>query len=383
MLSFWYKNIPQYPKDHKNFWRTRLIAHSLLATTCYFLVLTLLNLFYFASYELALIDAFGLFISLGIYIWFNKAANVNIAAWAVTLMVFSLILMFVISVRGHAYSLFWATLLPPLSFFLVGRKWGSIFSAVAFGVCAYLVYFQQQQTITIGLGSLFNLVEVSLAHILIFRFYEKARFSAYQHLATRNIEIQHLAETDKLTGLYNRQKFDSELSQLIAKDEGVQSTNYLLICDIDHFKKVNDTYGHLVGDRVLSEFANILKDKLPPNTLIARWGGEEFTVILTGESLADVTTQANQLKEYINDHPAANIPITISIGLAHIKFGSTVLNTLEQADKALYTAKKNGRNLVYVSDNNKISAYQNSIKQAKSINKCEFVTCKIKEIKQG
>ncbi|MEL0632176.1 GGDEF domain-containing protein [Pseudoalteromonas carrageenovora] len=368
MLGFWYKEFPQYPKDHKDFWRTRLIAHFLLITTSYFLVLTLLNLFYFASYELALIDAFGLFVSLGIYIWFNKTANVNIAAWAVTFMVVSLFLMFVISVGGHAHSLFWATLIPPLTFFLVGRNWGSIFSAVAFGVCAYLVYLQQQQTITIGLGSLFNLIEVSLAHILIFRFYEKTRFSAYQHLATRNIEIQHLAETDKLTGLYNRQKFDSELSRLIAKDEGVQSTNYLLICDIDHFKKVNDTYGHLVGDRVLSEFANILKDKLPPNTLIARWGGEEFTVILTGESLADVTTQANQLKEYINDHPAANIPITISIGLAHIKFGSTVLNTLEQADKALYTAKKNGRNLVYVSDNNKISAYQNSIKQPNKSN---------------
>ncbi|MBQ4856671.1 GGDEF domain-containing protein [Pseudoalteromonas sp. MMG007] len=368
MLSFWYKNIPQYPKDHKNFWCTRLIAHSLLITTSYFLILTLLNLFYFASYELALIDAFGLFVSLGIYIWFNKTANVNIAAWAVTFMVVSLILMFVISVRGHAYSLFWATLIPPFTFFLVGRNWGSIFSAVAFGVCVYLVYLQQQQTITIGLGSLFNLIEVSLAHILIFRFYEKTRFSAYQHLATRNIEVQHLAETDKLTGLYNRQKFDSELLRLIAKDEDVQSTNYLLICDIDHFKKVNDTYGHLVGDRVLSEFANILKDKLPPNTLIARWGGEEFTVILTGESLADVTTQANQLKKYIKENPVANIPITISIGVTHIKFGSTVLSTLEQADKALYTAKKNGRNLVYISDNNKISAYQDSIKQPNKSN---------------
>tara|TARA_B110000046_G_C12990638_1_gene397689 strand:+ start:317 stop:1432 length:1116 start_codon:yes stop_codon:yes gene_type:complete len=363
MLGFWYKEFPQYPKDHKDFWRTRLIAHFLLITTSYFLVLTLLNLFYFASYKIALIDAFGLFISLGIYTWFNKTANVNIAAWAVTLMIVSLILMFVISVGGHAHSLFWATLIPPFTFFLVGRNWGSIFSAVAFSVCAYLVYLQQQQTITIGLGSLFNLIEVSLAHILIFRFYEKTRFSAYQHLATRNIEIQHLAETDKLTGLYNRQKFDSELSQLIAENEKSETSYFLLVCDIDHFKNVNDTYGHLVGDRVLSEFANILKDKLPPNTLIARWGGEEFTIILAEESLTDATTQANQLKRYIKENPVANIPITISIGVTHIKFGSTVLNTLDQADKALYTAKKNGRNLVYVSDNNTISAYQDSIKQ--------------------
>ena len=103
MLGFWYK---EFPQDHKDFWRTRLIAHFLLITTSYFLVLTLLNPFYFTSYKIALIDAFGLFISLGIYTWFNKTANVNIAAWAVTLMIVSLILMFVISVGGHAHSLF-------------------------------------------------------------------------------------------------------------------------------------------------------------------------------------------------------------------------------------------------------------------------------------
>ena len=68
MLDFWYKRLPQYPKDHKDFWRTRLIAHSLLTATCYFLILTLLNLFYFDSYDIAAIDAFGLLITLAIYL---------------------------------------------------------------------------------------------------------------------------------------------------------------------------------------------------------------------------------------------------------------------------------------------------------------------------
>ncbi|MBH0026624.1 GGDEF domain-containing protein [Pseudoalteromonas sp. SWN29] len=364
MLGFWYKEFPQYPKDHKDFWRTRLIAHSLLITTCYFLVLTLLNLFYFESYDIALIDALGLTVSLGIYTWFNKTANVNAAAWAVTLMVVSLIMMFVVSVGGHAHSLFWATLIPPFSFFLVGRNWGSLFSAVAFTICAYLVYLQQQQTVTIGLGSLFNLIEVSLAHILIFRFYEKTRFSAYTRLSIRNLEIQHLAETDKLTGLYNRQKFDSELSQLIAKNEVSKASNCLLICDIDYFKNINDTYGHLVGDSVLSEFANILKNKMPKSSLIARWGGEEFTVILSGTSITDAMAQANELKEYVGTHPIVNISLTISIGLAPIQTGDTVLKILERADKALYEAKNNGRNLVCCSDNNlTITAYPDYIKQ--------------------
>lgn len=355
MLDFWYKGLPQYPKDHKDFWRTRLIAHSLLTATCYFLVLTLLNLFYFHTYDIAAIDALGLVISLAIYGWFSKTANVNAAAWAVTLMVVCLIMTFVISVDGLAYSLFWATLIPPFSFFLVGRNWGSIFSGIAFCICAYLTYKQQQLTVTIGLGSLFNIIEVSIAHILIFRFYEKTRFSAYAHLTTRNIEIQHLAETDKLTGLCNRQKFDLELAQIITKSKNNKSTNCLFICDIDHFKKVNDTHGHLMGDRVLSEFANIIKSKMPHHAVLARWGGEEFMVILPNTSLTEAITQANELREYIFTHPVTNIKLSVSIGVTVINPSDSVTNSLERVDQALYKAKNSGRNAVFVNDNNCIS----------------------------
>ncbi|MFQ3204918.1 MAG: two-component system cell cycle response regulator [Pseudoalteromonas tetraodonis] len=351
MLDFWYKGLPQYPKDHKDFWRTRLIAHSLLTATCYFLVLTLLNLFYFYSYDIAAIDALGLVISLAIYGWFSKTANVSAAAWAVTFMVVSLIMTFVISVGGLAHSLFWATLIPPFAFFLVGRNWGSIFSAIAFCICAYLTYKQQQLTVTIGLGSLFNIIEVSIAHILIFRFYEKTRFSAYAHLTTRNIEIQHLAETDKLTGLYNRQKFDYALSQVITSSKETKTTNCLFICDIDHFKKINDAYGHLVGDKVLAEFAKLIKSNMPNHSLIARWGGEEFTIILPNTSLTNALAQANALKDYISTHPVANIQLTISIGVATISSDDSVISVLERADSALYEAKNNGRNSVYFSDN--------------------------------
>ncbi|GAA61045.1 diguanylate cyclase [Pseudoalteromonas sp. BSi20652] len=356
MLNFWYKESPQYPKDHKDFWRTRLITHSLLITTVYFLVLTLLNLFYFQSYGIALIDALGLFISLGIYTGFNKSANVNAAAWAVTLMVCGLIMLFIISIGGHAHSLFWATLIPPFAFFLVGRKWGSALSVVAFIICAYLVYLQQQQSITIGLGSLFNVIEVSLAHILIFRFYEKARFSAYNQLSIRNLKIQQLAETDKLTGLYNRQKFDFELSKLIVNNtKSTSKTSHIvLICDIDHFKNINDTYGHLVGDQVLTEFANTLKSRIGNNALIARWGGEEFTIILSDTSLNDGVKQANELREYIAKNTITNIALTISIGLAIMQKDDTVSKLLERADKALYKAKNNGRNKVCISDKNAV-----------------------------
>lgn len=359
MLDFWYKKLPKYPKDHKDFWRTKLIAHTLLLVTCYFIILTLLNIFYFASYYIALFDATGLCIALSIYLWFNKTAKVDVAAWAVALIIVSLIMMFVISAGGRAHTLFWATLIPPLTFFLVGRNWGSILSGIAFCICAYLTYKQQQLVITIGIGSLFNVVEVSIAHILIFRFYEKTRFSAYKHLATRNIEIQHLAETDKLTGLYNRQKFDHELSLLLAKSEMSKTSNSLLICDIDHFKNINDTYGHLVGDNILSALANVLKSKMPNSSLIARWGGEEFTIILPETDLTSAAEQANELKKYISKQTFEGSSFTISVGLTKAHPGDTVKSILERADTALFKAKNNGRNSIYLSDGNSNTfAYQ-------------------------
>ncbi|GAA69242.1 hypothetical protein P20429_3375 [Pseudoalteromonas sp. BSi20429] len=90
---------------------------------------------------------------------------------------------------------------------------------------------------------------------------------------------------------------------------------------------------------------------MPNSSLIARWGGVEFTVILSGTSITDAMAQAKELKEYVGTHPIANVAFTISIGLATIQKDDTVLKLLERADTALYKAKNNGRNKVCVSDN--------------------------------
>ncbi|MGO2012237.1 GGDEF domain-containing protein, partial [Pseudoalteromonas sp.] len=160
------------------------------------------------------------------------------------------------------------------------------------------------------------------------------------------------------TGLYNRQKFDHELSQLLAKSEEPKTSNCLMICDIDHFKNINDTYGHLVGDSILTEFANVLKNKMPNSSLIARWGGEEFTIILSETDLTNAAAQAYELKKYISGQRFEGSSFTISIGLTDVRSDDTVKSILERADTALFKAKNNGRNAVYFSDNNcNISVY--------------------------
>ena len=154
MLKYWYKNIPAHHNSPELFWRSRLIAHSLLICTVYFFVLTVINIFKFNSYELALLDAVGLTLSILLYVWFIKSSKIKAVSWAVVLLINSLILTFIISINGAAYSLFWATLIPPFSFYLVGRNWGSLLSAFAFAVCAFIVYEHSQnpEPLKIGLG---------------------------------------------------------------------------------------------------------------------------------------------------------------------------------------------------------------------------------------
>ncbi|AZG72262.1 GGDEF domain-containing protein [Shewanella livingstonensis] len=399
MIRFWYKQFPQYPPDHPDYWRIRLIEHSLLITTSYFLILTLINLLYFEGYQYALLDGCGLLISLSIYYHFRKKGQVKTTSWAVTIMIASLIMLFVISTEGYSHSLFWATLIPPFSFFLIGRTWGTVISCLTFSVCALLVYLQTQhlEPVNFGTGSLFNVIEVCIAQILLLRFYEKTRFSAYKKLALRNIEIQKMAETDKLTGLYNREKLDVVLDKLLnthgdntgaintgainprfnttdkisaavthqaiidnSKDNNgissialkpippVQYPISVAIIDIDYFKRINDNHGHLVGDKVLYELAQLLQSKMRSDDLLARWGGEEFVVILPNTNLENAIELTERLRLYIATENIQDMALTISLGVTQYAIKDNAHSLLERADKALYQAKSQGRNCVAV-----------------------------------
>ncbi|UJF21952.1 GGDEF domain-containing protein [Shewanella sp. OMA3-2] len=358
MIKYWYKQFPQYPPDHPDYWRIRLIEHSLLITTSYFLILTLINLLHFDNFQYALLDGFGLFLSLAIYCHFRKTGQVKATSWAVTIMVASLIMLFLFTTKGYSHSLLWATLIPPFSFFLVGRTWGTVVSSITFSLCVILVYQQTQnaEPFTYSMGSLFNVIEVCIAQVLILRFYEKTRFSAYQKLALRNIEIQEMAETDKLTGLYNREKLDGVLDKLLASpnintamdthtistdaisNETIPPVQYpisIAIIDIDHFKLINDTHGHLVGDKVLHELAQLLQSQMRNDDLLARWGGEEFVVVLPSTTLDDAMELSERLRQFIASKNIRQMGLTISLGIAQYQLEDSAHSLLDRADKAL------------------------------------------------
>ena len=162
--------------------------------------------------------------------------------------------------------------------------------------------------------------------------------------------------TDSLTNLANRKAFDQRLNELI-DDSEENSTFSVIIADIDFFKKFNDTYGHLVGDKVLKYVATILKSGVKGKDLAARFGGEEFTLLLPNTDINGAKTVAEQMRVVIaNMHlvdksvNAGYGKVTVSLGVGQYRPGETNQELLERADKALYVAKENGRNRVELAE---------------------------------
>lgn len=169
---------------------------------------------------------------------------------------------------------------------------------------------------------------------------------ANQELQTKNKELDLLATKDQLTGLYNRLFIEKKSKELIHRCERFSENLALSMVDIDHFKSVNDKYGHDVGDEVLISFARILSDNSRKVDIVGRWGGEEFMILFQTNS-TDAVTFAEKLRCIImeKDHGKAG-KITASIGLTQYISGDSLETMTKRADQALYMAKKNGRNRV-------------------------------------
>lgn len=162
----------------------------------------------------------------------------------------------------------------------------------------------------------------------------------------------NLAAKDGLTGLFNRRYFDIHLKQMIEKANKESIKLYLLMCDIDNFKHVNDTYGHQAGDKVLTIVSRILKNTLRVTDLMARFGGEEFTILLTDIDISKAIETAERVRvkiEYM-DFPIEDqiepLKKTISIGVTEYKKEESIESFIERADKAMYEAKTTGKNKV-------------------------------------
>ncbi len=163
-------------------------------------------------------------------------------------------------------------------------------------------------------------------------------------------EYKRIANTDSLTRLFNRRAFDDRLAKIYDTPQK-RAVTALILCDIDHFKRINDTFGHPVGDKILATVANVIKANVRKDIFAARTGGEEFAIIVEGNSEEEVFAIAERVRKSLEATPFKNSrsgvnygPVTLSMGVCMASTGEDPSDLYSKSDVALYCAKNAGRN---------------------------------------
>jgi diguanylate cyclase (GGDEF)-like protein len=183
------------------------------------------------------------------------------------------------------------------------------------------------------------------------RILQKARDQLLQQrvLRTDLAKYKEKAEHDPLTGLHTRAVLMDMLNEAVAGANETGSTFSLLILDIDDFKHVNDTYGHLAGDDVLRQLGQILTRHRRGNDIAARYGGEEFVILVANTPREQALLMAENIRVWVAQYDfRLPCPVTVSIGCTAYEHGEDIFAIIQRADFALYEAKRNGKNMVVV-----------------------------------
>lgn len=259
---------------------------------------------------------------------------------------FFVVMMYGLAATKNDMSVFvWVLLVPMLSHLLLGR-WQGMLTAMVFMSCAGVIFAYKYEQ-GLGLPGLMAGVNIVLCAVAIFGFshvYEASR----EHTET---VLRRMALIDGLTGLANRSHFRDVFSQERERYLRQKTPLSLLVVDIDHFKRVNDRFGHDAGDMALCFIADILRLRIRQTDIAGRLGGEEFGVLLSGADIEYALRVAEMLRERVAQrafrYHGQSIPLSVSIGIAELGRDGMEFRTLfAKADERLYQAKAKGRNRV-------------------------------------
>lgn len=256
------------------------------------------------------------------------------------------VMMLALLVPGTSVSIFgWVLLIPLLGHLLLGRKLGLAISLIYLGIAAVIFWAKSHgDPALIDPRSVANMVVLSVCILACSHVYELSRERSESYLALT-------ARTDFLTGLNNRLGFTQDFERERKRAQRNNSSLAMVVVDLDHFKRINDHFGHDAGDALLCHVANTLADRLRDSDVLARLGGEEFGVLLTDTHLPQATAVAQALCDAVASRPLAyreeTITVTLSAGVACLDGDSATLESLmAAADERLYQAKSAGRNRV-------------------------------------
>lgn len=222
--------------------------------------------------------------------------------------------------------------------------------SVLFNLSFFIFYSQWIENIEPNI--LLKLAEYSLIFIVfgniqayLTNFYRRKRFADSR-------ELLRLSAIDSLTGIYNRIKFDQELNQWTDFCTRYGNPLSLVIFDIDCFKKVNDNYGHLIGDSILHNVTSIIKNTIRSADIFARWGGDEFVILFPNTDISQALEITERMRSCIQKNKYGMVEnVTCSFGLVSLQKNENIESLLQRADKLLYKAKEQGKNtVVYETD---------------------------------
>ena len=250
----------------------------------------------------------------------------------------------------------WIFILPPLALFFAGHQYGLILMSLFVVFISILLFYPNEQLLATSYSFEYKLRLVlsfvtTVMFSAVYEFTRQQNFNTIQELNRKN---NYLALHDQLTGLPNRRYVQNYLTREIARAKRHNQPLAIILCDIDKFKRINDQYGHDYGDEVLIETAKLILNSLRKQDLVARWGGEEFLLVLPETQLEQAETLGNLIRAKLSQHKFTILPpgekITMSFGVTALSDECRIDEALSQADKALYCAKHKGRNQVVVYD---------------------------------
>lgn len=285
--------------------------------------------------------------------WFARTGDRTVQKVGLLIIV-SLLFFYLMASGGESNTgPLWLYVFPPLLFFMTNLKSGTVILMLVYMVAAIIFLFPELPFVSAEYSRDFKLrFFASLTFESIFCFIlEASRLKARNELLDFAQTHELASKTDELTGLSNRRDILNRLDEELYRYQRSGYHFSIALIDLDLFKNINDEFGHDAGDHALSQFADRVQSIIRQTDIVARWGGEEFLVLLPDTSLTPALTLAERLRSAIDSESFSSreqkLPITMSAGVCSIAQADSIDSMLRQADQQLYLAKEAGRNRVF------------------------------------